>query len=481
MVTQAPKRAALGIALAFALSCVGLIIFVWTQFGGSIPFAAQGYRVKAVFPETGLLVPGADVRISGVNVGKVTGVQARGLNSLVTLDIRQQYAPIPADTMAILRTKTLLGEAYVELSTGTGTGSKLPDGGTLPAAHVERAQELDQVLGSFTPTVQHNLQALLTGSGVALAGRGQDLNDAFGNFDPAITELAAVVGVLNQQQPGVRSLVRDGATVLGTVGSRRADVQSLIGAGDQVLATTAARNAALRHTVEALPPFLGQLRTTLGHLNTTLGIAGPSLHTLAPTAPLLAPALRGLNGLSLPVLDLLRRAPRLMRISEVALPAMTRFAQAFRPAVEEQLKVALQVAPIINAVYRYPRELVTGMANLAALLIARAPANTPSGSAAYLRALITLGPDSVYGQTQRAPAYRGNTYFAPGELSNMNHGGLRTSSCSNVHDAAEVPVFQVNVACRVQRAFRWGHGIMTAYFPRVRAYRVGAARRRRGG
>src|SRR5919109_1050636 len=112
MVTQAPKRSAVFAALAFALSCIGLMIFVWTQFGGIVPFASQGYRIHALFRETGLLVSGADVRISGVNVGKVTSVQQKGVNSYVTMDIQRQYAPIPIDTRAILREKTLLGEAY---------------------------------------------------------------------------------------------------------------------------------------------------------------------------------------------------------------------------------------------------------------------------------------------------------------------------------------------------------------------------------
>ena len=79
MVTQAPKRSAVLAAVAFVLSCIGLTIFVWTQFGGTIPFSPQGYRVNALFRESGLLVPNADVRISGVTVGKVQSVQARGL------------------------------------------------------------------------------------------------------------------------------------------------------------------------------------------------------------------------------------------------------------------------------------------------------------------------------------------------------------------------------------------------------------------
>jgi hypothetical protein len=87
-------------AIAFTLSCLGLMIFVWTQFGGTVPFAAQGYRVNALFTETGLLVPNADVRIAGVNVGKVTNVQARGVNSYVTMDLQSQYAPIPGENAA---------------------------------------------------------------------------------------------------------------------------------------------------------------------------------------------------------------------------------------------------------------------------------------------------------------------------------------------------------------------------------------------
>ena len=47
MVTQAPARSRVLIAAAFVLSCLGLMIFTWTQFGGQIPFAPEGYRIHA--------------------------------------------------------------------------------------------------------------------------------------------------------------------------------------------------------------------------------------------------------------------------------------------------------------------------------------------------------------------------------------------------------------------------------------------------
>ena len=60
--------------VAFAASCVGLLLFLWISFGGAVPFAAQGYRLKAEFSQAVQLGSQSDVRISGVSVGKVVSV-----------------------------------------------------------------------------------------------------------------------------------------------------------------------------------------------------------------------------------------------------------------------------------------------------------------------------------------------------------------------------------------------------------------------
>lgn len=467
MVTQAPKRSAVLAALAFALSCIGLIVFVWTQFGGTIPFAPQGYEVSAQFREAGQLVPGADVRISGVTVGKVEAVSNRGINSLVTMDIQSQYAPLPLDTRAILRVKTLLGEGYVELSAGNRRGRSFPDGAHIPTDHVQQTQSLDQVLGAFNKTTQRNFVAVVTGTSSALAGEGQNLNNSLGNLDPTVTELTAMVGVLNQQQSSVRQVISGGATVLGTLGRRGAELQTLIRAGDQVLSSTAARNSALSAAVDALPPFLGRLRTTLRALNGTLTLAKPSLDALAPVAPLLTPALQGLISLSGPAVKLLHEAPALIDASDRALPAIATFSQAFKPAIDNLLPAARELTPVISFVALYRQELVTAMADLAASLEATAPAHTASGSASYIRAISMISNESVYGQSVRAPTNRNNTYFSPGELANVGRGGLLSASCANTGNHAQVPILGHNVPCRVQPGFDWGNGVASGYFPRL--------------
>ncbi len=57
--------------VAFAFSCVGILLFLWLSFGGPVPLRSEAYRFKVAVPEATSLAVESDVRISGVNVGKV--------------------------------------------------------------------------------------------------------------------------------------------------------------------------------------------------------------------------------------------------------------------------------------------------------------------------------------------------------------------------------------------------------------------------
>ena len=68
METGTPSIAKIVTMVLFALSCVGLLLFLWLSFGGTIPFNPQGYRFEAAFPDASQLADQADVRIAGVSV-----------------------------------------------------------------------------------------------------------------------------------------------------------------------------------------------------------------------------------------------------------------------------------------------------------------------------------------------------------------------------------------------------------------------------
>src|SRR5438477_4449731 len=96
MQTSAPSLGRIVTMVLFALSCVGLLLFLWLSFGGTIPLKAEGYRFKVGFNNAFDLADYADVWISGVSVGKVVGKTRSkyGNRTVVTVQLDNKFAPI---------------------------------------------------------------------------------------------------------------------------------------------------------------------------------------------------------------------------------------------------------------------------------------------------------------------------------------------------------------------------------------------------
>src|SRR3954471_22252326 len=131
MQKQAPTPARLLVMTLFALSCFGLLLFLWLSFGGTVPLKPKGYRVEVAFPEATQLGQYADVRTAGVSVGKVRTkrLDPDGNRTIAILELDKRFAPLHADAKAFLRQRTLLGETYVELTPGTKGAPYVPEDG----------------------------------------------------------------------------------------------------------------------------------------------------------------------------------------------------------------------------------------------------------------------------------------------------------------------------------------------------------------
>src|SRR3954453_5140441 len=129
---QAQTFGRLAAIVIFTASCFGVLIYVCVSVGGPVPLKPEGYRFKATFTEAPLLVTQADVRISGLNVGKVKKTsRAPNGGVLAEMEIDERYAPLASNARATLRPKSLLGQTYVELTPGTRDAPALKEGETL--------------------------------------------------------------------------------------------------------------------------------------------------------------------------------------------------------------------------------------------------------------------------------------------------------------------------------------------------------------
>ncbi|MDX6640529.1 MAG: phospholipid/cholesterol/gamma-HCH transport system substrate-binding protein, partial [Solirubrobacteraceae bacterium] len=113
MQKQAPTVGRLLTMVLFALSCFGLLLFLWLAFGGPVPLKPKGYRFQVAFPEATQLAEQADVRMAGVSVGKVThkdiALRTQSNRTVATIELDPEIAPLHVDARATLRQKTLLG------------------------------------------------------------------------------------------------------------------------------------------------------------------------------------------------------------------------------------------------------------------------------------------------------------------------------------------------------------------------------------
>src|ERR671937_1789641 len=142
MQKQVPTVGRLLVMAIFTLSCFGLLLYLWSAFGGPVPLKPHGYRFHAHFAEATQLAQEADVRISGVNVGRVKKIDLGDDGRTdATIELKDSYAPLPEDSRAVLRQKTLLGETYVELTPGRRSAGTIPEGGRLAASHVSPTVE----------------------------------------------------------------------------------------------------------------------------------------------------------------------------------------------------------------------------------------------------------------------------------------------------------------------------------------------------
>src|SRR3954447_5984738 len=269
MVKDAPSLGKIAAMVLFALSCFGLLLFLWLAFGCPVPLKPKGYRFHTSFAEAGQLALEADVRISGVPVGKVKTITPDKVTgrSDVEIQLDSRYAPMPSDAKAILRQKTLLGETYVELTPGHDRAEPIPEGGALAETQVSDTVEPDEILRSFDPKTRAAFQDWMQPQAQAIDGRGRDLNDALGNLAPFAEDTATIVDILNRQEEAVSQLVSNTAVVFGALSERDGQLRSLIQNSNTVFATTAARDSELKAAFRALPTFERESQKTFNRLD----------------------------------------------------------------------------------------------------------------------------------------------------------------------------------------------------------------------
>jgi virulence factor Mce-like protein len=436
MVKEAPSLGRILTMVAFALSCFGLLLFLWVAFGGPTPLGAKGYRFKVQFDESTLLVQEAEVRISGLNVGRVKARDlGEGTHTLVEIELDPEFAPIPRDTHALLRQKSLLGQIYVELSPGDPASGMLADGGRLPDGQVEESVELDEIIRTFDEETRNNFRSWVYEASRAIrGGRGEDLNNAIGNLPSFAANGADLLEVLHDQEASVHGLIKNAGLVQRELNRRYGELGELVVNANGFFSAVASRNDALAETIAILPTFLDESRLTVARLEEFASDTRPLVRDLIPVAIDLRPTVHDVGVLAPDLKRLFTDLDPLIDESEDTLPHAARFIRGSEPVFSALHVYLPELNPIIAFLNHYQQGVADFLMNGSFALNAEVPGLPGEGPRHYLRQFSITNARAL-GLQRTKPEYdRGNAYPAPNYLkrARLTGGTPEAFDCSHI-------------------------------------------------
>ena len=243
----------------FTIVCLGFAAWIIAVVGNYSfdDFSRTDYA--GVFTDaSGLLVNDA-VKISGVTVGKVTGIEvADGGKARVNFSLNDDIE-LGSETQLEIRWRDVFGLRFLYLHPA-GEGDPLPAGHEFEEQDTIGPADLGLLLERITPFMraldpdQQNqvLQALSE----ALVGRTQEVRDL-------VQRGASLTQAVAAREEEIGRVLENSATVLDAYARREADLRALIDRFAEVADTLAGRNDELESAVVTIADAQAELRRLL--------------------------------------------------------------------------------------------------------------------------------------------------------------------------------------------------------------------------
>lgn len=444
MQKRAPTLGNILVIILFALSCFGLLLFMWETFGGSVPLKSKGYRFEATFPRTLALAEQSEVTIAGVDVGHVISLKTDPSGTThVVAEVDSRYAPLRRNDRLMIRQKTILGETYLQVIPGKTEGAALPNEARIPLTSVEPFVTLDGLLETFSPKVRSAFRRWMISMAEGFEGRGEQINAGFAQLQPFIEETRKLLSALEPQQEAVSTLIRETGTVFDAFTEREHQLRELIVDGDRTFGAAAAASRQFAEAFRELPGFERGSEGTLRSLDRLAKTANPVLVQLRPAERALTPLLREVDSFAPPFDELLSSFGPLTKAAKRGLPSLSTSLKLTTPLLENLPPVLHNFDPFLKYTDEYLPELQSFFANFAAasqahLNVSNVPRNITT-KLHYLRSMQYVGPESLAVMTSRLGTNRTNAYPHPGFLSSLA-SGLPVFNASNCSGAG--PTFE---------------------------------------
>lgn len=410
---------------AGAILVILVMVLLSYNANTGLPFVPT-YDITADLPNGAALVKGNEVRIGGARVGLVTAidpVESEGeYSAKISMKLDNNVGPIPENSIVEVRPRSTIGLKYVEMILGDSK-STIPNGGNLPISQASVATEFEDLLNTFDERVREGNKNSLNEFGNAFAGRGTDLNTAFGEIGPLFANLEPVAKTISARGTRLTDFIRALARAARDTAATGDEAGEVFVNADRTLEAFANASTGIQESLEESPPTLAVLTESFPQQQAYFTQLTGLVEKFQPGAPYLPAVADNLAAIT-------TRGPSAMRKLYRTTPAFNRTLQNLGQfAADPQVRLGFQgLASFVDTInqplsYITPAQTVCNYFGLFARNVGSA-VSSRDGGVAWLRfAAVTGWPNAAPGQNAEVGPANGSSAFT-----NRNQFGADTSN-----------------------------------------------------
>lgn len=371
-----------------ALLCGGLAFIAVKAYDG-VPLKSYG-QVFAEVPDVGNLREHDQVRLAGVRIGQVSGLDATpGGKAQIDIQLEPSAPELPVDSAVAIRSAGLLGARSVEIL--PGRSKQMADAGTvLRGGRFAKTFGVSEALEVFDDETRGGLGQTIDGFSVGLLGNGRRLNDALGAVAPAQRPFEQIMDDVLERPDAVDRFTPSVAQMMVALNESRTEIAGMLAPTAAALRPFSQERAALQRTVTLAPDTLRRTGDGLTTGRTLLAQTRSLSRAVTGTLEAAPPGLRAASAL-------LRESPRpldrtadLLDDVDQAVPATLKVLRSTRPVLQPVADAVTDLVPLARRVGEYGCDIQNFGAVFRSMTGVAVPGkSTPAG---YFRLYVAPSP-----------------------------------------------------------------------------------------
>jgi phospholipid/cholesterol/gamma-HCH transport system substrate-binding protein len=229
------------------------------------PVSGPATRYTANFTDVSGLDAGNDVRIAGVQVGKVEAIRLDGRTAKVDFTALNSH-PVYRSTVAAVRFQSLLGQRYLELIQSGTAGERLAAGAAIPIGQTIPSFDITKLFNGFRPVFATLDAAQLNQFGENLLRLIQGDDSGIG---PVLRDLDAISKFAVNRQAAITVLIRNLGEISVDLGGKSKQLFHLIDTLNELLTSFTSKADEFRASIDIELPLLQSLVHTLQYAERT--------------------------------------------------------------------------------------------------------------------------------------------------------------------------------------------------------------------